>query len=61
MPDKILSSYTGVGCTLDKPSTTTHKRLWMITREHVEVGLLSMNGYRDMCVWCVKVKVKGEG
>ena len=20
-----------------------------------------MNGYGDMCVWCVKVKVKGEG
>ena len=19
-----------------------------------------MNGYGDMCVWCVKVKVKGE-
>ena len=33
----------------------------MITREHVEVGLLSMNGYRDMCVWCVKVKVKCMG
>ena len=39
----------------------------MITREHVWLGVLSMNGYGDMCVVCEgggegrRVKGEGEG